>query len=50
MTFPLPPVNVDPSEYGQWLKEKLQDTFEGDTVLSVVLPDPSVEAERNESM
>lgn len=50
MTFPLPPINVDPSEYAQWLKEKLQDTFKEEQASSAVRPDLSTEIERNESM
>jgi hypothetical protein len=48
MTFPLPPMNVEPSEYGQWLKEKLQIDGQGDLAVTAVQPDGSVKMESDE--
>ena len=48
ITFPLPPMNVEPSEYGQWLKEKLQIDSQEDLALTAVQPDASVKVESDE--
>jgi hypothetical protein len=48
ITFPLPPMNVEPSEYGQWLKEKLQVDGQGELALTAVQPDGSVKMESDE--
>ena len=49
ITFPLPPINVEPSEYGQWLKEKMQvDDGQGGLALTAVQPDSSVKMETDE--
>lgn len=48
ITFPLPPMNVEPSEYGQWLKEKLQIDGQEDLALTAVQPDASVKMESDE--
>lgn len=48
ITFPLPPINVEPSEYGQWLKEKLHVNGEGDLALTAVQPHSSVKVESDE--
>ena len=48
ITFPLPPMNVEPSEYGQWLKEKLQVDGQRDLAVTAVQPDSSVKMESDE--
>ena len=49
VTFPLPPINVEPTDYGQWLKEKLQDTDE-DKTLTAVYPNENCKVQRDEAM
>lgn len=48
ITFPLPPMNVEPGEYGQWLREKLQIDGQEDLALTAVQPDASVKMESDE--
>lgn len=48
MTFPLPPMNVEPCDYGQWLKEKLKVDGAQDLALTAVQPDGSVKMECDE--
>ena len=48
ITLPLPPMNVEPGEYGQWLKEKLQIDGQDDLALTAVQPDASVKMESDE--